>query len=326
MSKFLLRSLSSLSILALTLTPLCIHAQSNWPSKPIKIIVPFPPGGSTDILARIYSQKLSENLAQAVIVENRAGANGVVAASSIAKGPLDDHTFLVVSMPMLAVNQYIYTKLGYDPEQDFTSIGLLAQTPNVLVVNPNLGINTLSELTGYAKARPDKTTYSGATGSTGFLLSELYKSKAGISALHIPYKGNALAMQAVLSGDVQFTTDNLPQLLPQIRAGKLKPLAVISTKRWSQLPEVPTASESGYPSMTTSTWFGLVAQSKIAPPIIARMNRETNLILNRPDFREKLLEVSFEPMPGSPEDMALASKKERAIWGNLIPQIGIRME
>lgn len=326
MSKFLLRSLSSLSILALTLTPLCIHAQSNWPSKPIKIIVPFPPGGSTDILARIYSQKLSENLAQAVIVENRAGANGVVAASSIAKGPLDDHTFLVVSMPMLAVNQYIYTKLGYDPEQDFTSIGLLAQTPNVLVVNPNLGINTLSELTGYAKARPDKTTYSGATGSTGFLLSELYKSKAGISALHIPYKGNALAMQAVLSGDVQFTTDNLPQLLPQIRAGKLKPLAVISSKRWSQLPEVPTASESGYPSMTTSTWFGLVAQSKIAPPIIARMNRETNLILNRPDFREKLLEVSFEPMPGSPEDMALASKKERAIWGNLIPQIGIRME
>lgn len=326
MSKFLLRSLSSLSILALTLTPLCIHAQSNWPSKPIKIIVPFPPGGSTDILARIYSQKLSENLAQAVIVENRAGANGVVAASSIAKGPLDDHTFLVVSMPMLAVNQYIYTKLGYDPEQDFTSIGLLAQTPNVLVVNPNLGINTLSELTGYAKARSDKTTYSGATGSTGFLLSELYKSKAGISALHIPYKGNALAMQAVLSGDVQFTTDNLPQLLPQIRAGKLKPLAVISTKRWSQLPEVPTASESGYPSMTTSTWFGLVAQSKIAPPIIARMNRETNLILNRPDFREKLLEVSFEPMPGSPEDMALASKKERAIWGNLIPQIGIRME
>ncbi len=326
MSKFLLRSLSGLSILALTLTPLCIHAQSNWPSKPIKIIVPFPPGGSTDILARIYSQKLSENLAQAVIVENRAGANGVVAASSIAKGPLDDHTFLVVSMPMLAVNQYIYTKLGYDPEQDFTSIGLLAQTPNVLVVNPNLGINTLSELTSYAKARPDKTTYSGATGSTGFLLSELYKSKAGISALHIPYKGNALAMQAVLSGDVQFTTDNLPQLLPQIRAGKLKPLAVISTKRWSQLPEVPTASESGYPSMTTSTWFGLVAQSKIAPPIIARMNRETNLILNRPDFREKLLEVSFEPMPGSPEDMALASKKERAIWGNLIPQIGIRME
>ena len=326
MFKFLVRSLSGLSILALTLTPLCTYAQSNWPSKPIKIIVPFPPGGSTDILARIYSQKLSENLTQAVIVENRAGANGVVAASSIAKGPLDDHTFLVVSMPMLAVNQYIYTKLGYDPEQDFSSIGLLAQTPNVLVVNPNLGINTLSELTSYAKAQPDKTTYSGATGSTGFLLSELYKSKAGITALHIPYKGNALAMQAVLSGDVQFTTDNLPQLLPQIRAGKLKPLAVISTKRWSQLPEVPIASEIGYPSMTTSTWFGLVAQSKITPPIIARMNRETNLILNRPDFREKLLEVSFEPMPGSPEDMALAIKKERTIWGNLIPQIGIRIE
>jgi tripartite-type tricarboxylate transporter receptor subunit TctC len=326
MSKFLVRSLSSLSILFLTLSPLSIQAQSNWPSKPIKIIVPFPPGGSTDILARIYSQRLSENLAQSVIVENRAGANGVVAASSIAKGALDDHTFLVVSMPMLAVNQFIYTKLGYDPDQDFSSIGLLAQTPNVIVVNPSLGINTLTELTSYAKSHPDKTTYSGATGSTGFLLSELYKSKAGITALHIPYKGNALAMQAVLAGDVQFTTDNLPQLLPQIRAGKLKPLAIIATKRWSQLPEVPTATEFGYPSMTTSTWFGLVAQSKVAPSVIARMNKETNAILNRPDFKEKLLEVSFEPMPGSPEDMTLAVKKERAIWGTLIPQIGIKPE
>ena len=202
----------------------------------------------------------------------------------------------------------------------------MAQTPNILVANPNIGINTLSELTGYAKVHPDKITYSGATGSTGFLLSELYKSKAGITALHIPYKGNALAMQAVLSGDVQFTTDNLPQLLPQIRAGKLKPLAVIATKRWSQLPEVPTASEIGYPSMTSSTWFGLVAQSKVAPAIITRMNKETNGILNRPDFKEKLLEVSFEPTPGSPEDMSLAIKKERAIWGNLIPQIGIKPE
>jgi hypothetical protein len=326
MPKFLVQSLSYISILLLTLSPLCVHAQSNWPSKPIKIIVPFPPGGSTDILARIYSQKLGENLNQAVIVENRAGANGVVAASSIAKGPVDDHTFLIVSMPMLAVNQYIYTKLGYDPDQDFSPIGLLAQTPNILVANPNIGINTLSELTGYAKVHPDKITYSGATGSTGFLLSELYKSKAGITALHIPYKGNALAMQAVLSGDVQFTTDNLPQLLPQIRAGKLKPLAVIATKRWSQLPEVPTASEIGYPSMTTSTWFGLVAQSKVAPAIITRMNKETNAILNRPDFKEKLLEVSFEPTPGSSEDMSLAIKKERAIWGNLIPQIGIKPE
>jgi tripartite-type tricarboxylate transporter receptor subunit TctC len=326
MPKFLVQSLSYISILLLTLSPLCVHAQSNWPSKPIKIIVPFPPGGSTDILARIYSQKLGENLNQAVIVENRAGANGVVAASSIAKGPVDDHTFLIVSMPMLAVNQYIYKKLGYDPDQDFSPIGLLAQTPNILVANPDIGINTLSELTGYAKVHPDKITYSGATGSTGFLLSELYKSKAGITALHIPYKGNALAMQAVLSGDVQFTTDNLPQLLPQIRAGKLKPLAVIATKRWSQLPEVPTASEIGYPSMTTSTWFGLVAQSKVAPVIITRMNKETNSILNRPDFKEKLLEVSFETTPGSPEDMSLAIKKERAIWGNLIPQIGIKPE
>jgi len=326
MPKFLVQSLSHISILLLTLASLSVHAQSNWPSKPIKIIVPFPPGGSTDILARIYSQKLGENLNQAVIIENRAGANGVVAANSIAKGPVDDHTFLIVSMPMLAVNQYVYTKLGYDSDQDFSPIGLLAQTPNVLVANPNIGINTLSDLTGYAKAHPDKITYSGATGSTGFLLSELYKSKAGITALHIPYKGNALAMQAVLSGDVQFTTDNLPQLLPQIRAGKLKPLAVIATKRWSQLPEVPTASEIGYPSMTTNTWFGLVAQSKVAPAIITRMNKETNGILNRPDFKEKLLEVSFEPTPGSPEDMSLAIKKERAIWGNLIPQIGIKPE
>ena len=320
------RFLRTLLVILLSIGSLCASAQSNWPTRPVKIIIPFPPGGSTDILTRIFAQKLGENLTQPVIVENRAGANGVVAAISIAKAPLDDHTFLVVSLPMMAVNQYTYTKLGYDPDLDFVSLGLLAQTPNVLVVNPNLGVNTLQELTNYAKANPDKTSYAGATGSTGYLLSELYKSKSGNAALHIPYKGNALAMQAVLSGEVQFTIDNLPPLLPQIRAGKLKPLVVIAAKRWPQLPDVPTATEAGYPSMATSAWFGLVGQAKIAPPIVARMNKEITTILSRPDFREKLLEVSFEPLPGTPEDMVLAIKKERGIWSNLIASAGIKGE
>lgn len=304
-----------------------VGAQTAWPSRPIKLLVPYPAGGSTDILARLLGQKLSESLGQPVVIDNKGGASGGVAASYFVKSTLDDHSFMVASLPMMSINQYLYKKMGYDPDADLAPIGLIAQTPNVMVVAPGMPASSLKDLAVRAKSQSTPLTYSSSsTGSAGHLLNELFKSNVGIELTHIPYRGNGPAMAALLAGDVQFTTDNLPQLLPQIRAGKLKPLAVTSAKRWFQLPDVPTVTESGFANMTTWAWFGLVAQSKVSPEVIARANRELNTILNNPDFSAKLREVSFEAMPGTPADMKQASLRERDNWKKVIEKSGATAE
>jgi tripartite-type tricarboxylate transporter receptor subunit TctC len=302
-------------------------AQQNWPNRPIRILVPYPAGGSTDILARVLGQELSESLKQSVVIENRGGASGGVAASFFAKTSPDDHFFMVASLPMMSINQYLYAKLGYDPDTDLVPIGLIGQTPNVVVVSPSLPVHTLKELAEYGRSNPDKLSYSSSSiGSAGHLLNELFKATVGINLLHVPYRGNAPAMQALLAGDVQFTTDNLPQLLPQIRAGKLRALAVTSPKRSFQLPDVPTVAEAGFPNMTTAAWFGLVAQSSTSREVVARMNRELVAILNKPEFMAKLREVSFEALPGTPEDMAAAARKERESWKKTVEISGAKAE
>jgi len=304
------------------------QAQQVWPSRPIRIVVPYPAGGSTDILTRLLGQRLSESLGQPVLIENRGGGNGGVGASYFAKSAQDDHFFLVTSLPMMAVNIYLYTKLGYDPDADFIPIGLMGHTPNVMVVSPALPVTSMQGLAAYGKANPGRLSYSSSgSGSAGHLLNELFKSTVGIDQLlHVPYKGNAPAMQALVAGDVQFTTDNLPQLLPQIRAGKLRPLAVTSPKRWFQLPEVPTVTEAGFPAMTTTAWFGLVAQAKTPPEVIAKMNATLVSILRNPDFTAKLAEFSFEPLPGTPEDMRAAALREREKWKKVIEISGARVD
>jgi len=314
--------------LALVLLLCCgAWAQSSWPNRPVKLLVPYPAGGSTDILARLLGQRLSEALGQPVIIENKGGASGGVAASYFVKSALDDHAFMVASLPMMSINQYLYKKMGYDPDVDLAPIGLIAQTPNVMVVSPQMPVNSLKDLAARAKTLSAPMSYSSSSsGSAGHLLNELYKSNVGIELIHVPYRGNGPAMAALLAGDVQFTTDNLPQLLPQIRAGKLKPLAVTSAKRWFQLPDVPTVSESGFANMTTSAWFGLVAQSKVPADVVMRMNRELNAVLNSSDFIAKLRDVSFEAMPGTPADMKQASVRERDNWKKVIEQSGASAE
>ena len=317
--------LAVLALLALALHG--AHAQSAWPTRPLHVLVPYPPGGSTDILSRLVGQTLGEVLGQPVVVENRGGANGTIAAAYFAKSAPDDHSFLVVSLPMMAINQYLYAKPGYDPDADFIPIGLMAQTPNVTVVVPALPVHNLRELADYGKSHPGKLSYSSSgVGSAGHLLNELFKSTVDIDLLHAPYRGNGPAMQALLSGDVQFTTDNLPQLLPQIRAGKLRAIGVSTAKRWFQLPEVPTFAESGFAGMTTSAWFGLVAQAKAPGAVMARMNHELVALLKKPDFVAKLAEFSFEPMPGTPEDMSAAARRERGIWKRVVDLSGAKGE
>ncbi len=304
---------------------LAAQAQQAWPSHPLRVLVPYPPGGSTDILTRLLAQKLGESLGQPLVVENRGGASGGVAAAYFVKSAPDNHFFMVASLPMMAINQYLYRELGYDPDADLKPIGLIGQTPNVMVTLPSLSVRTLKELADYGKTHP--LSYSSSSiGSAGHLLNELFKANVGIDLLHVPYRGNQPAMMALIAGEVQFTTDNLPQLLPQIRAGKLQPLAVTSPKRWFQLPEVPTVTESGYPDMTTSAWFGLVAQAKTSPDVINRMNRELVAVLQKPDFVARLREVSFDALPGTPEDMSAAARKERALWKKVVEISGAKAD
>jgi tripartite-type tricarboxylate transporter receptor subunit TctC len=298
-------------------------AQDAWPTRSIRLIVPYPPGGSTDILARLVAQRLGSALGQTIVVENKGGANGVVAASYFAKTTTDDYTLMIASLPIMAVNQYLFKNLGYDPQADFAPLGLIAQTPNVIVVAPALGVKTLADLTARATSSTTPLAYSSSgIGSSGHLLNELLKTTTGAKLIHAPYRGNGPAMAALLAGEVQFTTDNLPQLLPQIRSGNLRALVVTSARRWFQLPDVPTAAESGYPALTSSAWFGLVARAKVSPEVVARVNRELNAMLAQPDFIAKLHEVSFEPMPGTPQDMAAVALRERPVWKKVIETSG----
>ena len=216
----------------------------------------------------------------------------------------------------------------YDPDAGFIPIGLMAHTPNVMVVPPALPVGSMQALAAYGKANPGKLSYSSSgSGSAGHLLNELFKSSVGIEQLlHVPYKGNAPAMQALLAGDVQFTTDNLPQLLPQIRAGKLRALAVTSPNRWFQLPDVPTVTEAGFPGMTTTAWFGLVAQARTPAEVISRMNGTLLAILRNPDFASKLGEFSFEALPGTAEEMGAAARREREKWKKVIDLSGAKVD
>jgi tripartite-type tricarboxylate transporter receptor subunit TctC len=302
-------------------------AADPWPNRPIKFIVPYPPGGSTDILTRVLAQKLGESFTQPIVIENRGGANGIVAANFFAKSAPDDHLFMVASLPMMAVNQYLYPNLSYDPVKDFSPVGLIGQTPNVFVVVPSLPVRSINGLIDYAKANAGKVSYSSSgLGSAGNILNEVLKTKANFPALAVHYRGNGPAMQASLAGDVQFTTDNLPQLLPYIRAGTLRPLAVTSPSRTAHLPNVPTVAEIGFPYLTSSAWFGLVAQSSASPHIIKRINVEMDKALRQPEFIAKLDEISFEPMPGTSADMLLAAKKARIFWKNAIEISGAKGE
>jgi len=299
-------------------------AEPAWPQRPIRLLVPYPAGGSTDIVGRLIGQSLSEKLGQPVVVENKGGAAGSLGAAYFARSSPDDHSFMMITPSQLSINPFLYkTNLGYDPEKDFVSIGLAVQTPNAIVVKQSLKINSLSQLIDYAKSNPGKLAYSSAgIGSTGHLLNELMKTLTKVNILHVPYRGNGPAMQALLGGEVQFNTDNLPQLFPQIQSGSVRPLAVTSKQRWPQLPDVPTVTEAGYPDLTTSVWFGLVGQAHLSKHVIKRMNEALNSVLKDPLFKEKLKSFSLEPIPSTPDEMTSHVHAEAARWSKVIKESG----
>jgi len=298
-----------------------------FPSKPIRIVVPFPAGGTTDVLARAAAQKLSDSLGQPAVVDNRPGAGGNIGAELVAKSPPDGYTLLMGTVGTHAINPALYPKMPYDHIRDFAPVILVAGVPNVLVVNPALPVNSVQELVAYARANPGKLNFASSGSGTSIHLSgELFKTAAGLSMTHVPYKGSAPALMDLIGGQVQLMFDNLPSALPQIRAGKLKALAVTSRERAPALPDVPTIAESGFPGFEASSWFGLLAPAGTPPPVIATINAEVAKWLASPDAKEKLLAQGANAAGGTPEDFARHITAETAKWQKVVKESGAKVD
>ena len=313
--------------LGLALMGATTNAQAQaYPSKPIRWIVPFPPGGSTDILARVVGQKLTESWGQQVIVENRGGAGGTLGAAEAARSPADGYTLLMGAIHHTIATS-VYPKLPYDFQRDFAPITVVAIVPNVLVVNPSVPAKSTKELIAYAKANPGKLTYGSAgMGTAHHLIGELFNLRAGTEIVHVPYKGSAPAVADLIGGQVSIMYDTVASCLPHVKAGKLRPLAVATAKRSSALPDVPTIAESALPGFEVTTWFGALAPAKTPPEIVAKLNAEMVKILAMPDVRKRLLEAGAEPVGNTPGEMAAQIKRETEEFGKIVKQAKITAE
>ena len=298
-----------------------------YPAKPIRIVVPFPPGGATDILARAVAQKLTDAWGQAVVVDNRPGAGGNIGSEIVAKAAPDGYTLEMGTVGTHAINASLYAKMPYDHVKDFAPVILVAGVPNVLVVNPTLPVNSVQELIAYAKANPGKLNFaSSGNGTSIHLAGELFKVMAGVQMTHIPYKGSAPALQDLIGGQVQLMFDNLPPSLPHIKAGKLRALAVTSATRSSALPDTPTIAESGLPGFEASSWFGVLAPAGTPPAIIARLNAEIGAWLASAEAKEKMLALGANIGGGSPEDFARHIAAETAKWQKVVKASGAKVD
>src|SRR5450432_1532808 len=298
-----------------------------YPNKPIRLVVPFPPGGSLDVVARAIGQKLTQAWGQPVIIDNRPGAGGNIGADLVAKSAPDGYTMLEGALSTHAVNISLYGKLPYDPIKDFAPISLVAITPNVLVINPTVPFNTVPELIAYAKANPGKLSFgSGSNGSAGHLAGELFKTDAHIDMVHIPYKGGAPALQALLAGDTQLMFDNLANSMQQVKAGKLKAIAVTTAKRSALVPELPTLSETGVPGFDIYTWWGFMAPAGTPKEIIAKWNTEVTRILNTSEMKTFFAQQGAEPAPTTPDQFEALIKSEIIKYAKIVKDSGAKVD
>jgi tripartite-type tricarboxylate transporter receptor subunit TctC len=311
---------------ALAALPMAAHAE-GYPSKPIRFVVPYPPGGPLDTIARLLGQKVSESVKQPVIVDNKPGAGGNIGADLVAKAPADGYTILMGAVATHAINPTLYAKIPYDPVRDFSPVTQVASTPNVLVVNPSVPASNVREFIAYAKANPGKLNFgSGSTGSAGHLAGELFKSMAGVEMTHIPYKGAAPAMQDLIGGQIHLMFDNMASSLTQVRAGRVKALAVTTAKRSSLAPELPTVAESGLAGFDISTWFGVFAPAGTPREAIARLHAEFTRALAAPDVREKMVNLGAEPVGNTPAEFAAYIRAEAEKYARVIKASGARAD
>ena len=302
-------------------------AAQAYPTKPIRLVVPFPPGGSLDVVARAIGQKLTEAWGQPVVIDNRPGAGGNIGADLVAKSAPDGYTILEGALSTHAVNVSLYGKMPYDPIKDFAPITLVATTPNVLVLNPTLPVNSVPELVAYAKAHPGTLSFgSGSNGSAGHLAGELFKTEARVDIVHIPYKGGAPALQALLAGDTQLMFDNLANSTPQLKAGRLKALAVTTARRSALAPELPTLAETGLPGFDIYTWWGFMAPAGTPKEIIAKWNAEVTRILATPEMKVFFAQQGAEPAPTTPEQFAALIRSEIPKYAKIVKDSGAKVD
>jgi tripartite-type tricarboxylate transporter receptor subunit TctC len=293
-------------------------AQDAYPSRPVRFILPFPPGGSTDILGRLIAERLAAGLGQPVVVENRGGAGGNVGAEAAARAAPDGYTLVLVA-PSLAISPSLYAKLNYDPVKDFAPISLVATVPNLMVTHPSVPAQTLQEFIAIARAKPGTMNFgSGGNGTSNHLAGELFNILTGAKLVHIPYKGVNLAMQDVLSGQIHLVVIGIPAAAPHIKAGRLRALALIAPQRVPALPEVPTVAEAGLADFEVTTWYGVLAPAGTPPAIIARVNSELAKIMHAPEVEARLAGMATTPRTSTPEEFAAYIKQEMAKWGDVI--------
>jgi tripartite-type tricarboxylate transporter receptor subunit TctC len=298
-------------------------AAQNYPARPVKIVVPYPAGGSNDIIARIVAQKLSERSGQNFLVENRGGAGGNVGAEAVAGSEPDGYTLLLSALPPLTINAALYKTLPFDPAKAFAPVALIAQVPIVLAVHPSLGVKDVKELVALARAKPGTINFgSSGIGTTNHLAGELLKSKTGIDIVHVPYKGAAPAMNDLLAGHIPMMFDNIPAVLPQVRGKLINAIAVAGSSRASKLPDVPTVAEQGVEGFEASAWFGLVAPARRPAPVLAKLQADVAAILDMADVKTRFIELGGEPGTVSGEAFGKFLADETVKWGGIIRASG----
>jgi len=322
--RFKIESLPGAFLLgAVVCTTVPVHAQS-FPAKQVRFILPFPPGGPTDMLGRALAQKLSEQMGQPVIADNRPGAGGNLGLELAAKSPPDGHT-VVLSSPLVSISPTLYAKLNYDPARDLAPISLVAVIQNVIIVHPSIPAKTLKELIDIARRNPGKLNFgSGGIGTTSHLAPALLLSLAKINMVHVPYKGTGLALSAMIGGEIDMLVMAVPAAAAQIQAGKVRPLAVLADKRQASLPNVPTAREAGVDKYEVPIWYGILAASGTPREIVGRLNSEIGRALAAPDLRERLSTAGIEPRPNSPDEFAAFIKSETVRYAQVIKDAGIK--
>jgi tripartite-type tricarboxylate transporter receptor subunit TctC len=321
-----MNAIPRVALLLIAFFTACAGLAQDYPDKPIRIVVPFAPGGSTDVLARLVGQKLGERWGQPVLVENRAGAGGNIGADQIAKSAPDGYSLLLGGVPH-AISASLYSKLPYDLARDLTAVAEIASFPSAIVLHPSLPAHSVAELIALARARPGQLSFGSAgVGSPNHLALELFDSMAGVRMTHVPYKGSGQLIGDLLAGQVQLASMGTPVALPHVQSGKLRAIAVTGATRSSLLPEVPTVSEAGLPGFEVTSWYGMFGPAGLPANIVAKLNSEIGRAVTGPDVKERLAALGAEPSVKTPDEFARHVREEIAKWAKVVKESGAKAE
>lgn len=298
----------------------------NFPTRTVTLVVPFPAGSTTDLVGRILAEELGKSLGQNVIVENRGGAGGTIGTEAVARSAPDGYTLLMGTIGTHSINPAVYAKINYDPIKDFEPVIQFGSAPNVLVVNPSLPIKNVKDLIGYIRANPGKVNYgSSGNGTSNHLSGAMFVARNGLTAQHLPYRGGAQAITDLLRGEVQFMFYHYLPLLPHIKEGKLRAIAITSAQRIDSLPDVPVMKEAGMDDFEVSAWFGVWAPAKTSPEVVGKLNTIISGIINSPEVKKSLVAQGIDPVSGSPKDLLELNKKELARWSKAVTDAGAKL-